>query len=272
MRIIKKWFVFGLIMIVFLLKCDANFSTEIPKNNSLQIPVLLYHHFYDDIEEEKFKNNSVAIHIKQFAEQMKWLYQNGYKTITLSQLKRFVQEQSYNPKKVFVITIDDGYRSNYLYAYPILKKYKFKATIFIIGHLVPDTPYYIHDPRALPHMSIKEMLKTKDVFSFGYHTYNLHSLTKHNVSTLILTNKIKFLWDFYYNDLVLQSIVPVPYFAYPYGQYTQDTINMLQKLGIQMAFTTKRGYVKKGDDLYQLKRISVTPNMSMQEFTKIFEN
>ncbi|MFY3791590.1 stalk domain-containing protein [Ureibacillus sp. MALMAid1270] len=92
----------------------------------IKVPVLMYHHF-----DEKTQN-SVTVDPKNFEEQMLALQKAGYETITTEQMNAFLNGKGKLPNKPVLITMDDGYESNYIYAYETLKKYNMKATIFLI--------------------------------------------------------------------------------------------------------------------------------------------
>ena len=85
--------------------------------NHTGIPILMYHHFTtgNDV-------NSPTVSQANFERQMNYLYEHGYTTIHLNQLEDFLDGKIQLPAKTVVITMDDGYRSNYEIAYPILKK------------------------------------------------------------------------------------------------------------------------------------------------------
>ena len=105
------------------------------------IPVLMYHHFRtDDVPD----GDGANMHIREFEEQLQALQEAGYETIFLSELNEILlqkieeknagvtQPELHLNQKYVVITIDDGYRSNYELAYPLLKKYNMKANISVI--------------------------------------------------------------------------------------------------------------------------------------------
>ncbi|MFQ5770933.1 MAG: polysaccharide deacetylase family protein, partial [bacterium] len=93
------------------------------------VPILAYH---------KIQNNfDLSLnHITpgQFEKQIKYLYLNGFTTISISE---YIKNKSFDDKKV-IITFDDGYVSVFEHALPILSKYKFTATIFVISKYVGD--------------------------------------------------------------------------------------------------------------------------------------
>lgn len=92
----------------------------------------MYHHILQTHEKKKFGKHAPIITSEMFAEQMKLLHEHGYITVSLEQLEQFVEGKAMLPRNSVVITFDDGYLRNFTYAYPILKKYNYKTTIFTI--------------------------------------------------------------------------------------------------------------------------------------------
>jgi len=86
---------------------------------------------------------SLAIEPEDFDWQMKYLVDHGYHSITLDELYAFLEGQGTLPDRPVLITFDDGYVDNYTNAYPILKKYDLKATIFIVTGFVSKRKGYL---------------------------------------------------------------------------------------------------------------------------------
>lgn len=229
-----------------------------------KIPVLVYHHLLKNDENRYFQNNNAVLSVESFEEQMKLLYEHGYKTITLGQLESFLKGNIKLPKKSVMITFDDGYLSNYAYAYPILKRYGYTAAIFMITDLIPSAPQFFN-PDILNYMSWSEMEKSEDCFEFAAHTHNLHHLNDKNLSFLVSQPKSVIENDLRLNKQLLNTV----YFAYPFGQYNRTTVTLLKQLGYHMAFTTKPGYVKPGDAPYELRRFSINPTVSTDGFKRM---
>ncbi len=91
-----------------------------------KVRVLMYHSISEHIENEK--HNKWRVKPKDFEKQMKWFYDNKWSSCTISEL---VELENISLKS-FVITFDDGYEDNYINAFPILQKYNFKATIYLV--------------------------------------------------------------------------------------------------------------------------------------------
>ncbi|GAI07000.1 unnamed protein product, partial [marine sediment metagenome] len=88
------------------------------------IPILTYHNF------TKGEGSSYSINVGEFEKQMNYLATHNYSVISLSELIKGLRDGQLPPKPV-VITIDDGFKSSFTLAYPILKKYNFPATLFL---------------------------------------------------------------------------------------------------------------------------------------------
>ncbi len=251
--------------LVYKLAMEKQFIQHIEGMEYAQkIPVLTYHHLLKNDENRYFQSNSAVLSVENFEEQMKILYENGYKTVTLGQLESFLKGHIKLPKKSVVITFDDGYLSNYQYAYPILKQYGYTAAIFMITDVIPSSQQ-IFNPDKLNYMSWIEMESSEDCFEFPAHTHSLHHLNNKSISFLVSQPK-----DIIERDLKLnKQLLNTTYFAYPYGQYNRTTISILRQLEYNMAFTTKPGYVKLGDAPYELKRFNITHSVNMEAFKKL---
>ena len=84
------------------------------------------------------EDNNAVIPVEQFREQMLYLHNQGYYTATMEELYGFLKGELELPEKTVVITFDDGYESNYTYAFPILRNMGYKCTIFLHGKSILD--------------------------------------------------------------------------------------------------------------------------------------
>lgn len=241
---------------------------KLSKKPANKIPVLMYHHLLKQEDIDKYgwdKNNSV-LSVEAFEKQMDYLYKNGFYTATLDELQNFIDGKIILPEKTVVITFDDGYYSNAVYAYPIMKKYNFRGTIFVIGNSF-EKPQKDFNPKdkKLQHISLDESYKYVDVFDYESHSYNLHKVNENNIPLIISLDKDTIMEDLQKN----KELVDGKYFAYPYGRYNKNAIEFLKDTGHEMAFTTRAGYVTKGMDKFQLPRFGISPKIKIEKFINI---
>lgn len=242
----KKWQTYLLLgfSIVFLFAAVSRFGSKsviasYNQNNPInlhEVPILNYH-------KVDILNNALSISPQEFEEQMEYLNKNNYHTITPDQLLAYLKSGKQLPDKPIMITFDDGYLDNYSNAYPIMKKYGFTATIFVVTNLVN------HDERFMTWNQAKEMQKSG--FVFGSHTANhtsLTTLTKEQVMNELNQSR---------NEITRQLGKPPKYFAYPTGTYNLEIEDMVRKAGYKAAFTIEYGQVGADSDLYLLQRIPI---------------
>ncbi|WP_108668979.1 polysaccharide deacetylase family protein [Peribacillus acanthi] len=236
----------------------------------LGIPVLMYHHLLEEIEDTPFEGNSMVIKVSSFEEQMEYLMNNGWKTISLTDLDHYLQHKKNLTGRVVAITFDDNYLSMQRYAYPILKGNDQQATSFVIGGKTWRfaSPW---DSSGLQYLGFQEMSTMKDVFEYQHHTVRMHLREPGSrIPYLISKSEQEIIDDLLYGKQYIGKVYNNPsaikYLAYPFGQYDQETIVAAQKAGIRMAFTTETGNVKLGDHRYKLKRQGIGPYHSMEDF------
>lgn len=221
-----------------------------------RVPVLMYHHLLPAGEYNGGHGSIIAV--ESFAEQMEYLFASGYRTVTLEDFYLFVTGEKKLPPRTVVLTFDDGYASNYHYAYPILKQYHFRAVQFPITGKVNF---------SIPRMTEEMMAQSTDVFEFHSHSHNLHYYIDDRPSLLAVSPETA------REDLLRsRELLECFAFAYPYGAFNDETIELLKETGYKMAFTIRPGYVRPGDDPFRLKRLGVYPETTLEDFTQILEN
>lgn len=225
---------------------------------SVQLPILMYH----GITDNPSKVNDYVILINTFEEDLLWIKENGYTTVSAQQLIDYVEKGSALPSKPILLTFDDGYENNYTLAFPLLKKYNMRAIISVIGS----------------ESTIPEEVAKSDLIEFGNHTFNLHFNDGNRKGadklpgesqedyTKVLTD------DLLKNQELIKNITgkyPVV-FAWPYGAYPMDGSgdDILKNLGFKMTLTSYQInntlYQGNPDTLFGLKRFLRTPDFDME--------
>ena len=220
-----------------------------PIFNFKEITVLLYH--------SVAKNNWYAsVNPEDFDRQMKYLKDN-YKVVSLKEIISYQKGEIDLPQKSVAITFDDGYKDNYEIAWPIFKKYNLPFTIFVTTNLENNQGMNNDFPR-LAWPQIKEM--ASEGVTIGGHGANHRDLDK--LDDMALKAEITDCQKILENELGKNSW----HFSYPGGKYNQPVIKAVKEAGFISACTTQQGLVKKGDDIYQIKRIWVHRGLSFLAF------
>jgi len=214
------------------------------EKEGMRIPVLMYHKVSPG-KKEKYR-----IIPERFTNQMEYLSKKGYQTISPDELLGVVRKRRILPEKSVLLTFDDGYKDNFTYAYPILKKYHFKATIFLVTQYMGRKSEW--SKREEETLSWEEIIEMKEEgFSFGSHTHthpNLLELSRDKVLSEIRDSK-----------KILEGRLgePIKFFAYPYGKFNSQIRDMVKEAGYLGAFSTLPGKNTKNEDPFLLRRILI---------------
>ena len=236
------------------------------------IPVLTYHHILRDEENTRFRHTSTTTSVRAFSNQMTWLRDMGYTTLTMYQLEDYVHNRTNLPARAVVITFDDGLKSVSRYAYPVLKQYGMKATAFIVSSRIKRHPQK-WAPKSLQFMSISELEEIKDVFDFQSHTHFLHRVDGYRRPILLSRSYHNILFDFEHSRRALAQFNPhVLYLSYPFGGYNARAVKAASDAGFHLAVTTVKGKVKPGDNPMLLKRLYILRTDSLETMSRLVSN
>lgn len=235
--------------------------------NKDKVPVLCYHNIATAQEKANFNEESeYTIDVKNFEEHLKYLKRNNYKTLTMSEFYEWKEGKIEIPLKSVLITFDDGFLSNYQYAFPLLKQYDMNATVFVVGKFAEEAENVKWDGNIKTYMSydlihkIREEYPNIDICS---HSYDLH------YDGALIQNDAM---DFYYDVLNFKyGVGETQYIAYPYGQYKHDLIELLKGMKYRLGFLfgpNSRDFRKatRKDDNFKIPRINVSAGMPVWKF------
>jgi peptidoglycan/xylan/chitin deacetylase (PgdA/CDA1 family) len=217
---------------------------------NFKIPILMYH----SIEKMPRSTRMRSLHVppKRFNFQMMLLKILGYKGLSMRELTPYLLGKKKG--KVIGITFDDGYQNVLLNAAPVLKKYKFTATCYIVSQRIGSSNIWDMENKITqrPLMDIKEI---KEWISLGMDV-GAHSQT-HEDLTIISSDAAKKEIDNSKCDLEKLLNLPVVDFCYPYGHFDQKVSNLANEAGYLSATTMVRGRVSSDFDMFQLPRIPI---------------
>jgi Predicted xylanase/chitin deacetylase len=208
--------------------------------SGISIPVLMYH----SVDETEGIYPQLTVKTSEFAAQMCYLYENGYTPV------HFGKPDNYNGiAKPIIITFDDGYENNYINAYPVLNKYHFPATIFLVGSTI-GTP---------GHLTLEQLKEMSGLIQFGSHTVSHSNLAKLDFG------KIK--CELIISKIALQKLTGqlIDVLAYPYGSYDNRVIEIARKW-YDYAVTVKNGFYNTNDDNMLINRIYITRSDTVEQF------
>lgn len=228
---------------------------RIPQSNK-KVRVLMYHSISEHVGKEK--HNKWRVKPKDFEKQMNWFYKNNWKSFTISELVKLDEI----PKKSFVVTFDDGFEDNFLNAFPILKKYNFKATIYLVPN--QKTNHWEEKNTSV----LSNLLNNEQILQMqnsGLIEFGSHTLSHVNLSTI---NDEQLLNELKKSKEEVEKITnqECEAFAYPYGKFDDNIVNSVKRVGYKNATVVKRGLFKKDDDVFTIKRVGILGTESFFDF------
>lgn len=224
------------------------------------VPILTYHYFGHYSRPQKGADLSeLFVTSENFEKQMRFLKDKHYHVISLDELAKGMKQSKKFPHNTVVITIDDGHKSIFTYAYPTLKKYGFPAMVFLVSDYIGVKEDFLNWDE------VREM--SKNNISFGGHS-------RHHV-VLCSTISKDVLWDEIAGckEIIEKNIgSSISYFAYPCGAFSEEAEILLKKAGYKGACTTNRGFdILNKLGLYELDRVSVRDSNPYFSFSNLYK-
>ncbi len=220
------------------------------------VPVLMYHRI-DDLTPEQSKNalmRDLTVSPANFEQQIAYLKANNFTALTVDQIQEALLGGKPLPARSVVITMDDGYADTFDRAFPILRRYDFPATLFLITSMMT----------AENHVSWPDV----DTMKRAGFTYGSHTVTHPDLRTLSLSSLDIELRD---SKRVLEDHFrsPIESIAYPSGECNDLVVERTRAAGYLTAWTKGGGPVQPGDDPYRLPRVRVRGSTTMEDFKRM---
>jgi len=205
-------------------------------------PIMMYHSINPKTDPVM---GALIVNPETFERQIRFLREWGYNILPLESLAELIRDNKKLPNKVVVVTFDDGYKDFYKYAFPLLKKYRIPATMFIIVDEVGR-------PDRLSWDEIQEM-QLSGLITFGSHGMGPEPLI--NIGSEDELNR-----QIFYSKKFLESKLarPVNMFSYSEGFLNKHIRELVIKAGYKAAVSTKTGNCYPAKDLFALKRIRIS--------------
>ena len=220
---------------------------------------------HTNLKLQNIKETCDDIQNKMYYLILDYLKNNNYKTLTMDEFYNWKIGNLNLPYKSVLITFDDGFLSNYEYAFKLLKEYNMNATVFVVGSFIDNSTTNEWNGNIKTYMTkdILENLKNEypniEIYS---HSYNLHYQGAINQNKDVLMQDIENFDNFYPNTDIL---------CYPFGQYNDNIEDCLKESNYKMAFRygpNKKDYKKasRNDNIYEIPRLNVSHGMSVFKF------
>ncbi|MED3838878.1 polysaccharide deacetylase family protein [Niallia circulans] len=214
-----------------------------------------------------FLPSPLFITLEKFEQQMEYLFNNGFHTLSLEEVKAYYEGGNSLPEKSILLTFDDCFQSIKEYAYPILKKYQFHATAFVVTGWLHDNKRIFAKDKSVC-LSTRDLEEMKDVFEYANHTHQMHIRTSESESLLMTSSKETFAKDLdECNEHILINHKNV--FAYPFGLFNESNILTLKEKEFKLAFTCENGHNDMQSNPLLLKRNAIPYLIDLEAFKKI---
>lgn len=244
---------------------------------SIPVPIIMYHGLIKD----PALQNKFFIDPKIFENDLKYLQKRNYNPIFMQQLIDYVDKGTPLPKNPIILSFDDGYYNNYLYAYPLLRQYNMKGIISIIGSATDKYSAINENNAFYSHVTwpqINKMILSGNV-EIQNHTYNMHTDNKGRRGSMKKQSEsLDSYKEVLQEDLgelqkkITEKTGKTPTtFTYPFGFISDSSTDILKEMGFRATLGCATGinYVTKDpESLYRLKRVLRPPYVSSEKFFK----
>lgn len=231
--------------------------TPIPVSERGFVPVLCYHHIRDWVKSDTEDDRAYIVPLAKFENELKYLKDNSYTSVTAPQVFEYYADGKPLPPKPIMLSFDDNDINQYENAVPLLKKYGFTATFFIMTVSLDRENYMTSD---------QVIQLDKDGFDVEPHTWDHHMVTGYKTD----------------EDWQKQIVGPkktleemlghsTPFFAYPFGIYSAETAEKIKSYGYKGAFRLAQLMDDKADPLFAIKRYVANGYWKMSQFEQVIE-
>lgn len=205
---------------------------------SVRLPIIMYHY----VEYVADKGDTIRIGLNttpaMFEKELQSIKNHGYETVFMKDVPDFLSGKTKMPPKTIALTFDDGYQDFHPYVLPLLKKYNLKATIYIISNFIGRHNY-------MSESEIKDVIAS-GLVEIGSHTLNHVNLRNNPDIKEITESKI---------NLEKTFNIKVYSFAYPYGGFSKDSVEIVQKAGYTNATSVIPGVYQSQTNKFYLSRL-----------------
>jgi peptidoglycan/xylan/chitin deacetylase (PgdA/CDA1 family) len=226
------------------------------RGHTLRVPILMYHYVSTPPEGSNAIRQDLSVPPHRFEEHLFYLHEAGYTSISLDDLCQSLQTGQALPEKPIVITFDDGYRDIYTQAFPLLRKYGFTATVFLITDVIDQ-----RHPEYLTWDQVTEM----DTAGMRMEAHSRTHPDLRGRSTEYLIGQLAGAKE----AIEAHTQRPVRFFCYPAGKYDEQVIQVLRSAHYWGAVTTNFGAEHHAERMFEMPRIRVRGHHSVVDLATV---
>lgn len=241
----------------------------------INLPIIMYH----SVLKDGTRHGKYVISPETLASDLDYLEKEGYQTIVISDLINYVQNGAALPDKPVMITFDDGYFNNYVYAYPLLKERGMVGVVSIIGSQTELFTENGQENAYWSHLKLEHLLEMKGVFEVMNHSWDLHEYgERHGCLRIAGQESISVYENMLIHDTEqTQSLLEKAGFAkpicytYPFGACSEESERILKEMGFLCTLSCEEKInkiSKNAEDLYELGRFNRPAGISTEQFMK----
>lgn len=240
--------------------------------DGVQLPIVMYHSILKDTS----RAGKYVLSPEVLQSDLDYLREKGYQTVTVADLLAYVNDGVPLPEKPVMITFDDGYFNNYLYAYPILKERGMTAVISIIGKQTAMFTENGQENAYWSHLTVERLREMEGVIEVQNHSYDLHSYGDRRGCLRVRGEDEDAYRTFFQHDtdetqqLLVQSGLPEPTcYTYPFGSLSKESERLIREMGFQCSLGCEEGMnvlTRDPECLFRLKRYNRPAGISTAAF------
>ncbi len=271
----RKTFLIILIFILLIISIARNLIDIYAVSSDKQlvcVPIMMYH----QVKNNNFGKDVISPY--EFESDLKYLTENNYSTITMSDLIEYVYNGKPLPENPIILSFDDGSISIYKYVFPLLKKYNSKIVLSIVGKSTDDYSKVFDENinyAVITWDHIYEMDQS-GLVEIQNHSYNLHRIKGGRYGCYKMESES----TTHYEAVITEDLSTLQEkvtsvtnktpstFTYPYGKYNDLTENIIKKLGFKATLSCTYGVNLISNDpetLFGLKRICRSHNQPIDK-------
>lgn len=232
-------------MISIQTEMNGNFQANMQISQMVKMPILTYH----SID----KSNSVISTAPEvFHKQIKFLAEMGYNAVSLNNFLDLLLEKKPVAPKTVALTFDDGFQNFYTAAFPVLERYNFKATVFLVTDYCGKRNEWEIDTPGIPLNKILSWEEIKRLNAHGIE-FGAHTLTHPDLTNIPVKQAER---EIVGSKAAIEEHlgVEVKTFAYPYGTYN-SRVRKIAEENFRAACGVRMGRVRPTSDPFALDRI-----------------